>query len=113
MGETYIKPEDYFMNFKESIKSKYTFASYYSRLKAFMAFKGIAKAEYSQLIEGKDSREIEADIINYIIWLKNNKHSLASQKVYLAALIHFFSINDISLRRKKIAKFLNNDDLTV
>jgi integrase len=75
-----------------------------------MQYYNIAKQDFASLIEGKDSREIEKDIINFIIFLKNKHYSLASQKVYLAALIHFYSINDINVRRKKIAKFLSNDD---
>ena len=75
-----------------------------------MAFNGVKGHNYSELIEGKDSREIESDIINYIVYLKNKHHSLATQKMYLAALIHFFSINDVLLRRKKISNFLSNDE---
>jgi site-specific recombinase XerC len=71
----------------------------------------IAETDFSQLIEGKDSKQMEADIIDFIISLKERGYALASQQVYLNALIHFYSINDVMLRRKKISKFLSNDDI--
>jgi hypothetical protein len=104
----YDKSSEYYHNFIQSLRSKYTKVSYDLRLKAFMKFTKMEN--FAGLIEGKDSRDIEKDVINFIIWLKEHGHSLASQKVYLAALIHFYSINDVILRRKKIAKFLSNDD---
>ena len=102
--------EDYYRRFKEAIKSKDTFLSYNYQLKAYMKYKGIADGQYSQLIEDKDTRIIEDDIIDFIISLKERNYSLASQKACLTALIHFYSINDLVLNRKKIGKFLSNDD---
>src|ERR1041385_6116468 len=108
---TYVlKSEDYYRNFKESIKSKYTFDTYNSRLKVFMRFIGLNTTDFSSLIEGKDTREIEISIQRFIVSLKERNYSLASQKSYLDALIHFYDINDVMIRRKKIAKFLSNDD---
>ena len=55
MTSTYVlKPkseEDYYRNFKQYIKSKYTFLSYNHRLKTFMKYMGIADGQYSQLVE--------------------------------------------------------------
>jgi hypothetical protein len=42
--------------------------------------------------------------------LKDRDYSLASQQLCLTALIHSYSINDITLNRKKISKFMSNDD---
>ena len=75
-----------------------------------MRFKGVAEGQFSKLVEAKDTRQIEADITDFIISLKEKYYSLASQQTYLTALIHFYSINDVMVRRKKIAKFLSNDD---
>ncbi|MFL6398368.1 MAG: hypothetical protein ACJ72J_02155 [Nitrososphaeraceae archaeon] len=105
-----LRPEDYSRNFKQSIKSKDTFNSYNQMLKVFMRYKGTDKNKFDELIEGKDIRIIEADIIDFIISLKEKHCSLHSQQVYLSALIHFYSINDVIVRQKKIAKFLSNDD---
>jgi integrase len=105
-----LKSEDYYRNFKQSIKSKYTLESYNEKLRAFMKYNGIPTTDFASLIEGKDIKEIELDIIRFIDSLKQRHYTLGSQKVYLNALIHFFSINDVILNRKKIAKFLSNDD---
>lgn len=93
---------------------------------AFMKYKGIfvrrekdeknkkrfLTGDFASLIEDKDTRTIESDIIDFLISLKEKHYSLSSQEVYLSALIHFYSINDVMVRRKKIAKFLSNDDFS-
>ena len=110
---TYVlKSDDYYRNFKNSIKSKYTFDTYDRKLKAYMKYMGISveEGQYSELIEGKDIRLIESDITKFISSLKDRDYSLASQQLYLTALIHSYSINDITLNRKKISKFMSNDD---
>jgi hypothetical protein len=73
MTSTYVlkpKSEDYYRNFKQSIKSKYTFLSYNHQLKTFMKYMGVADGQYSQLIEGKHPKLIESDIIRLYHFLK-------------------------------------------
>lgn len=70
----------------------------------------LEEGQYSELIEGKDIRLIESDITKFISSLKDRDYSLASQQLYLTALIHSYSINDITLNRKKISKFMSNDN---
>jgi hypothetical protein len=106
------KSEDYYRRFKEAIKSKDTFLSYSYQLKVYMKYRRIADGEYSQLIEGKDARTIEDDLIDFIIFLKERCYSLLLRK-HTSALIHFYSINDLVLNRKKIGKFLSNDDVII
>jgi integrase len=113
MGIYVLKSEDYYRNFKQSIKSKDTLESYDNKLKAFMRFKGVHEAGFDLLITNKDVREIEADVIDFIIHLKEQHYILGSQKAYLSALMHFYSINDVEVRRKKISRFLSNDDRPV
>jgi hypothetical protein len=105
--------ENYYRNFKNSIKSNDTFKTYDYKLKGFMKYKGITPGEYSQLIDGKDLKVIEADVIDFIVFLKENHYTSSSQKSYLNALMHFYGINDVNIRRKKISKFLSNDDSIV
>jgi hypothetical protein len=85
-----LKSEDYYRNFKQSIKSKYTLESYNEKLRAFTKYNGIPTTDFASLIEGKDIKEIELDIIRFIDSLKQRHYTLGSQKVYLNALIHFF-----------------------
>ena len=78
---TYVlKSEDYYRNFKESIKSKYTLDTYDRKLKAYMKYMGLdeGQQQYSRLIEGKDIREIQSDLAGFIISLKKKNYSLAS-----------------------------------
>ena len=105
--------EDYYRKFKQSIKSKDTFVTYDHRLKSYMKYKGIAEGQYSQLIEGKDVKQIEEEITDFVIFIKERNYSLSSQQGYLNALNHFYDINDVTIRRKKISKFLSNDDNNV
>jgi integrase len=102
------KSEDYYRNFKQSIKSKETFITYDHRLKAFMKYKQFN--DFAQLIEDKSIKEIEGDIIDFIIYLKEKGYSLGSQKASINALNHFYGINDVLIRRQKLAKFFSNDD---
>ena len=109
------KSEIYYRWFKQSIKSKETFVTYDHRLKSYMRYRNYT--EFSQLIgsgqgnKDKDVKEIEDEITDFIIFLKERNYSLASQKGYLHALNHFYDVNDITIRRRKISKFLSNDDV--
>jgi hypothetical protein len=62
------KSECYYRNFKETTKSKETFVTYDHRLKAYIKYRNFT--EYSQLIEGKDVKQIEDEIADFIIFLK-------------------------------------------
>jgi site-specific recombinase XerD len=96
LASSYIlTPEDYYRNFKQAIKAKETFNSYDQKLKTFMKYKGVSPTDFASLIQDKDTRQIEADVINFIISLKEKHYSLRSQDAYLSALIHFYSINDV------------------
>jgi hypothetical protein len=46
---------------------------------------------------------IEAEIIEYIVILRNPPHSLAYQtrRMYLSAIVMFYAMNDVNLNRKK------------
>ncbi len=79
-----------------------------------MKYKGWT--EYWQLIESKpgvpkDPKDIEKDIMNFMVWLKQQGYSLNSQKIYLNALTHFYDINDVTIRQRKMAKFMSNSDI--
>ena len=75
-----------------------------------MRFKGLKIDDFASIIKGKSVKEIEADNIDFIISIKERHYSLPSHKMYLGALSHFYSIDDITLNRKKLSRFLSNDD---
>lgn len=61
------------------------------------------------LLNNKDPKVIESDIIRYIVWLKNDqKLSGVSVSQYITAIIHFYSMNDITLNRKKIGRYMGD-----
>jgi integrase len=100
----------YYYNFKQTIKSKDTFVTYDYRLKDYMKYRGIEQGHYSQLIEGKELKDIEHEISRFIAFLKERNYSLSYQRGYLYALNHFYDANDITIRTKKISKYMSNDD---
>lgn len=60
------------------------------------------------LVKDSDKpRLIEANIIDYVVWLKEErKLSSVSIELNLAAIMHFYSMNDILLNRKKIGRYI-------
>jgi integrase len=80
-----------------------------------MTFLGISQDQdqYLQLIKGKSVSNIEDDIHNFITSLGNRHYTLNSQKAYLNAIIHLYTMNNIILNRKILARYLSNDDVSV
>jgi integrase len=91
-------------NFLFSIKSEATKRLYTYCLNRYMRYYHFDNVE--DLTSGSSNMEpriIEANIIQYIVWLsQDQKLSSVSVNVYLAAIIHFYAMNDIVLNRKKI-----------
>ena len=67
--------------------------------------------EFSQItpvdnLVRKDPKLIEQQIIDYIISLNAKGVSRSMKSLRLAAIVAFYSINDVTLNRKKLGKFL-------
>ena len=62
-------------------------------------------SEYiNNLLAYQDPLLIQAKIIDYILHLKNDKKlSAITIRQYIEAIMHFYSMNDITLNRKKLA----------
>jgi len=60
--------------------------------------------KYSEYVKDniirESTKDIETQVIDYLLSLKSNN---------LSTIIHFYTINDILLNRKKISKFVNTD----
>jgi integrase len=97
----------YYKNFINSCKSEATKNYYRSSLGYFMKYLQIEpEDDYSKLIDGRDAKIIAADIIDWIIHLKDiEKKSPASINLYIAAVKHFYMINDVILNTKRINAF--------
>lgn len=96
-----------YSNFINSIKSEATKQIYTYCLNRYMQYYHFDKID--QLVkEPQESHKIiEANIIQYIVWLKQDqKLSSVSIELYLSAVMHFYSMNDVVLNRKKIGRYI-------
>jgi len=96
-----------FRNFMVSLRSDSTRESYSFYFYRFLKF----NPKYTSLtldeILKVRPKELEKDIIETIIKMKEEEClSSSSTNLLASSLIHFFSINDVLLNRKKISKFV-------
>ena len=79
----------YYRNFINSCKSEATKSDYRNCLRYFMNYLNIGPEEddcYAKLIDGRDIKIIQADIINWITHLKDTeKKSYASINLYCSS----------------------------
>ena len=83
---------------------------YTYRLKYFINFLNIKS--YAELVENKDKKTIENDIINYLIYLRKHRGlSYASASQYLVTVQKFYYVNsDYEFKWKLIKSYLGDDD---
>ena len=95
-----------FRNFILSLRSECTRKLYSFYLLKFLSYnQNYVDLPFDEILK-IDPKIIEADIIETMIKMKENeKLSSSSTRLLLAAVFHFFSINDVMLNRKKISKF--------
>ncbi|MGD1834308.1 MAG: hypothetical protein ACPKQO_01120 [Nitrososphaeraceae archaeon] len=93
-----------YVNFVSSINSKYTENAYRRILAGFMKFCGIYDLDSSKLLKYSNI-EIENKIRDLIINMKNNNNTKSAIAVTCAAIKHFYEMNDVYLRWKKLEKF--------
>jgi integrase len=109
-----------YQNFINSIRAEETKKKYSHALDKYIEFLGLKKENslinhdiYRLLLEEQDPRIIENKIINYIINLKNEGYSSATISLRLAGIMHFYTMNDIVLNKKKIGKYLGEHKKTI
>jgi integrase len=109
----------YYRNFINSCKSEATKNDYRKGLSYFMDYLNIIEPanenekekerggeDYSRLIDGRDTKIIQADIIDWIIHMKDTVGlSPATINLYVAAVNHFYAMNDITLNTRRINAF--------
>ena len=76
-----------------------------------MKFLGIRNSD-DLLVHENNPRIIQDQIIEFLIQLKNPPHSLryATRSQYLAAIITFYDLNEVVLNRKKIYRYLGEEE---
>jgi integrase len=64
------------------------------------------------LIHHENPKIVQSQIIEYAIELKNPPHSLryATRSQYLAAVMTFYDLNDVALSKKKIYRYLGEEE---
>jgi site-specific recombinase XerC len=95
--------EDVERLFYSSIASSYTQRSYRTYLNKYLAFYGMKNI--SELLT-KDHKEIEHQIINFIIQSKEKGMKRGAISNYITPVLAFVKLNDIMVNTTKINKFM-------
>ena len=96
--------------FISSLKSVYTKIKYEGCLQRYLKHSCNKDIISLSDILSKEPKIIENEIIQQLIEMKKDNFSYSTMSVHIAALHHFFSINDISLNRKKLSKFVGEQE---
>ena len=79
-------------------------------MKSYLRSPSSSFSTFDELL-GRGLRVIEQGIIELLIDMRHRKElSYSAQNVFLSALTHFFSINDVIVNRKKIKKFMSESE---
>jgi hypothetical protein len=100
-----------YLNYINSIKSTASQKTYIFSLKRYMLFHNYKTID--ELLADKNTPTIiEEKIIDFIVSLRTDSHfavSYRTRATYLTAILTFYDINDVILRKKKIARFLGQE----
>ncbi len=99
-----------YVNFISSLKSPITRKAYIIRLKNYLRSPIIQFSTFDELLN-RDRRLIEQGLIDILIEMRYKLNlSFSAQNILLCSLTHFFSINDVTINRKKIKKFMSESE---
>ena len=101
-----------FINFINAIKSPETKEKYSYNFLKYTEYLNIERDNISDILQ-KDVRIIQSDIIEYIMKLRDEGYSYSSISGKLAAIFLFYDMNDITLNKKKISKYLGEHVKTI
>ena len=104
-------PGNSYRIFIEGLKSPVTKAAYSYALQKYMNYLNIGNPD-DLLIHQENPKIIQNQIIEYLIQLKNPPFSLryATRSQYLAAIMTFYELNDVPLSKKKIYRYLGEEE---
>ena len=104
-------PGNSYRIFIEGLKSPVTKAAYSYALQKYMNYLNITNPD-DLLIHQDNPKIIQDQIVEYMIQLKNPPHSLryATRSQYLAAIITYYDLNDVALSKKKIYRYLGEEE---
>ena len=96
--------------FTKSLKSPYTRKAYTRELHKFKQFADVT--DLQDLVK-PDTKMMQDVLISYLLELEGRGLAYQTRNVAFAAVKHFYSINDVVLNWKKIARFLGENKKTV
>jgi integrase len=104
-------PGNSYRIFIEGLKSPVTKAAYSFALQKYMNYLGVNNPD-DLLIHQENPKLIQNQIVDYLILLKNPPHSLryATRSQYLAAIMTFYDLNELVLNKKKIYRYLGEEE---
>ena len=104
-------PGNSYRIFIEGLKSPVTKAAYSYALQKYMNHLNITNPD-DLLIQHENPKIIQNQIVEYLIHLKNPSHSLryATRSQYLAAIMTYYELNDVPLSKKKIYRYLGEEE---
>jgi len=101
-------------NFTESIKAKDTRKKYLYALDTYIDYLGLeGKRQELSLLLKKNTKDIENNLISYILKLRKEDYSFSTILTRVAGIINFFIMNDIVLNKKKIYRYMGEHVKTV
>jgi hypothetical protein len=104
-------PGNSYRLFIEGLKSPVTKAAYSYALQKYMNHLKLKNPD-DLLIHQENPKIIRNQIIEYIIQLKNPPYWLryATRSQYLAAIMTYYDLNDVPLSKKKIYRYLGEEE---
>jgi integrase len=93
-------------NFVDTIKSQATLEQYKYGITQFMKFLKIRDIN-NLMVMAQAPKEIQQKIIDYVKYMREVKQlGAVTIQLYLASIMHFYSINDVNLNRKRISSYI-------
>jgi integrase len=90
-------------NFINAIKSPASREVYNNSLKRYMNH--LRTTDPEDLVSNTDPRFIESQLIDYIMTLRTDGLAYATMQHLVAAILTFYSLNDVVLNRRKISRY--------
>jgi integrase len=93
-----------YLNFVNALRSPATKTVYINSLKRYMNY--VKVTEVDSLLETYSPKIIEAQLIDYIMSLRQDSISYSTIKYLVAPIFTFYQLNDILLNKKKVFRYL-------
>jgi integrase len=100
-----------YRNFINAIRTSSTQKSYNFFLRKYMQFYNVTNVD-DLLVDKHNPIAVEENMINWIVALRRDPHFIVTygtRHTYLAAILFFYEINDVVLRKKKISRYLGEE----